>query len=112
MSSTTLITALAIGRRNRLAAAGAVMVAVFVTFAIFAPWIAPHDPRVIDLPSRLRPPSAAHWFGTDELGRDILSRVIYAGRISMVAGSSVAGGAVLLAVLIGLAARDCPRVAR
>jgi peptide/nickel transport system permease protein len=101
MSSTTLITALAIGRRNRLAAAGAVMVAVFVIFAFFAPWIAPHDPRVIDLPSRLRPPSAAHWFGTDELGRDILSRVIYGGRISMLVGSSVVGGSLLLGLIIG-----------
>ena len=101
MSSTTLTTALALGRRNRLAAIGAVMVAVFVIFALFAPWIAPHDPRVIDLPSRLQPPSAAHWFGTDELGRDILSRLIYGARISMLVGSSVVGGSLLLGLIIG-----------
>jgi len=62
---------------NLLSTAGAVMIAVFVVCALFAPWLAPQDPARIDLPSRLMRPSAAHWFGTDELGRDILSRVIY-----------------------------------
>ena len=80
-NSWTAVTALS--RRNRLAAAGMVLVTVFLIFAIFAPWIAPQDPRTIDLPSRLEKPSAAHWFGTDELGRDILSRVVYGARISM-----------------------------
>ena len=70
-------------------------------FAIFAPLIAPQDPRNIDLPSRLQPPSAAHWFGTDELGRDILSRVIYGARISMLVGSSVVAGSLLLGLIFG-----------
>ncbi|MGA9801576.1 MAG: ABC transporter permease, partial [Terriglobales bacterium] len=61
-------------RRNPLAATGALLVVIFVIFALFAPWIAPQDPAYIDLPTRLSPPSAAHWCGTDELGRDILSR--------------------------------------
>ena len=99
--SATLSTAATLGRRNRLAAAGMVLVTVFVLFALFAPWIAPQDPAKIDLPSRLQPASAAHWFGTDELGRDILSRVIYGARISMLVGSSVVAGSLLLGLIFG-----------
>ena len=84
-----------------LAASGMVLVMVFVAFALFAPWIAPHSPYTIDLPSRLQPPSAAHWFGTDEFGRDILSRVIYGARISMLVGSSVVAGSLLLGLVFG-----------
>lgn len=94
-------TATALGRRNRLAAAGMVLVAVFVLFAVFAPWIAPKDPASIDLPLRLQGPSTAHWFGTDELGRDILSRVIYGARISMLVGSSVVAGSLFLGLIFG-----------
>jgi peptide/nickel transport system permease protein len=94
-------TAAALGRRNWLAATGMALVVLFVIFAIFAPWIAPQDPALIDLPSRLQPPSAAHWFGTDELGRDILSRVIYGARISMLVGSSVVAGSLLLGLIFG-----------
>ena len=99
--TSTWNTAAALGRRNRLAGAGMVLVAIFVLFALFAPWIAPQDPAFIDLPSRLQPPSAAHWFGTDELGRDILSRVIYGARISMLVGSSVVAGSLLLGLIFG-----------
>jgi peptide/nickel transport system permease protein len=101
MASTTWTATVALGRHNRLAAAGLVLVAVFVMFALFAPWIAPQGPSAIDLPSRLQPPSAAHWFGTDELGRDILSRVIYGARISMLVGSSVVAGSLLLGLILG-----------
>jgi peptide/nickel transport system permease protein len=94
-------TASALGRRNRLAAAGMVLVAAFILFALFAPWIAPQDPATIDLPLRLNGPSTAHWFGTDELGRDILSRVIYGARISMLVGSSVVAGSLLLGLIFG-----------
>jgi len=89
------------GRRNPLAAIGAALVVIFVLFALFAPWIAPQDPAFIDLPSRLMGPSRAHWFGTDELGRDILSRVIYGARISMLVGVSVVTGSLLLGTIIG-----------
>lgn len=99
--ATTWNTAAALGRRNRLAATGMVLVVVFVVFALFAPWIAPKDPAAIDLPLRLQRPSAAHWFGTDELGRDILSRVIYGARISMLVGSSVVAGSLLLGLIFG-----------
>jgi peptide/nickel transport system permease protein len=90
-----------LGRRNKLAATGMVLVAIFVVFAVFAPWIAPQDPAKIDLPSRLQPPSSAHWFGTDELGRDILSRVIYGARISMLVGASVVAGSLLIGLIVG-----------
>ena len=76
-------------RHNPLAAIGVVLVLLFVIFALFAPWIAPQDPAAIELPTRLSSPSSAHWLGTDELGRDILSRVIYGARISMLVGSCV-----------------------
>ena len=88
-------------RRNPLAAAGITLVAVFVLFALLAPWIAPQDPARIDLPSRLAPPSRAHWFGADELGRDILSRVIYGARISMLVGGSVVAISLLVGLVVG-----------
>src|SRR3954470_17052951 len=98
---TTWNAATSLGKRNALAAAGMVLVAVFVVFALFAPWIAPQSPSNIDLPSRLQPPGAAHWFGTDELGRDIFSRAIYGARISMLVGSSVVAGSLLLGLIFG-----------
>ncbi len=88
-------------RHNPLAATGIVLVLVFVIFALFAPWIAPQDPAAIQLPARLDPPSHAHWFGTDELGRDILSRIIYGARISMLVGSCVVLASLGLGVIIG-----------
>lgn len=97
-------TAIAFGRsarHNPLAAAGVLMVVVFIVFALFAPWIAPQDPASIDLPSRLASPSHAHWFGTDELGRDILARIIYGARISMLVGSSVVIVSLALGLIIG-----------
>lgn len=101
MASATWSAATVLGRRNRLAATGMVLVTVFVAFALFAPWLAPHDPGQIDLKARLQRPSASHWFGTDELGRDILSRVIYGARISMLVGSSVVAGSLLLGLIFG-----------
>jgi peptide/nickel transport system permease protein len=97
----TWTTTIALGRRNRLAMVGMILVTVFVFFALFAQWIAPRDPAAIDLPSRLQAPSAAHWFGTDELGRDILSRVVYGARISMLVGGSVVAGSLLLGLIVG-----------
>jgi len=99
--ASTWSAAATLGRRNRLAITGMALVAMFVVFALFAPWIAPQDPARIDLPARLQPPSGAHWFGTDELGRDILSRVIYGARISMLVGSSVVAGSLLLGLILG-----------
>ena len=88
-------------RHNPLAAAGVVLVILFVILAVFAPWIASQDPASIHLPARLDPPSSAHWFGTDELGRDILSRTIYGARISMLVGSCVVLTSLGVGLIIG-----------
>lgn len=87
--------------RNGLATMGVLLVAVFVMFALFAPWLAPQDPAAIDLPHRLSGPSLLHWCGTDELGRDISARLIYGARISMLVGSSVVLGSLFLGLVIG-----------
>src|SRR5947208_8657697 len=87
--------------RNRLAACGMALVCLFVIFALFAPWIAPGDPAQLDLATRLERPNHAHWFGTDELGRDILSRVIYGARISMLVGTCVVAASLLLGLVFG-----------
>ena len=91
-----------VARHNPLAAIGVVLVTIFIFAAIFAPWIAPQDPAYIDLPNRLQSPSAHHWCGTDELGRDILSRLIWGARISLFVGSSVVAFSLLLGLIIGL----------
>jgi len=69
--------------RNPLAALGMAILLVLVLCAAFAPWIAPYSPIGQDLPNRLLPPSAAHWMGTDELGRDIFSRVVHGARLTL-----------------------------
>ena len=86
---------------NLLATIGVVLVLIFVIFALFAPWIAPQDPAHIDLPTRLSRPSSAHWCGTDELGRDILSRLIYGSRISMLVGSCVVAASLAVGLIVG-----------
>jgi peptide/nickel transport system permease protein len=86
---------------NLLATTGALLIAGLVVCALFGPWIAPQEPAHIDLASRLMRPSAAHWFGTDELGRDILSRVIYGARISMLVGSCVVAASLTLGLIFG-----------
>jgi len=88
-------------RRNPLATAGVALVVVFVVCALFAPWLTPQDPAYIDLPSRLSPPSVQHWCGTDELGRDILSRLVYGSRISMLVGSCVVATSLALGLIVG-----------
>jgi peptide/nickel transport system permease protein len=90
-----------LARHNPLAAIGAVLAIIFLVCAIFAPWLAPQDPAFIDLPNRLQPPSAHHLAGTDELGRDILSRLIWGARISMFVGSSIVACSLLLGLIIG-----------
>ena len=99
--STASISLQRAARHNVLASTGVVLVTVFVICAIFAPWIAPQDPAHIDLPTRLAGPSSAHWCGTDELGRDILSRLIYGSRISMLVGSCVVAASLTLGLIVG-----------
>ncbi len=81
--ATTAISLPRLARRNPLAAIGTLFVSFFVICAVFAPWIAPADPAHINLAARLAPPSLLQICGSDELGRDILSRLIYGSRISM-----------------------------
>jgi peptide/nickel transport system permease protein len=88
-------------RFNPLATVGLCFITIFVLFALLAPLLAPYDPAFIDLPHRLAPPSSHHWFGTDELGRDILSRIIFGARISMLVGASVVAGSLILGLIIG-----------
>lgn len=99
--STLAISLPRVARHNPLAAVGAVLVFIFVFAALFAPWISPQDAAHIDLPNRLQTPSRQHWCGTDELGRDILSRLIWGARISLIVGSSVVACSLLLGLIVG-----------
>ena len=99
--SATAISLQRAARRNVLASIGVALVTVFVVCAVLAPWIAPQDPAHIDLPARLAGPSFGHWCGTDELGRDILSRLIYGSRISMLVGSCVVAASLALGLIVG-----------
>ncbi|WP_240611118.1 ABC transporter permease [Oceaniglobus ichthyenteri] len=77
----------------------------FVVFvAVFAPWLAPYDPIDQNILNRLKPPSADHWFGTDQFGRDILSRIMYGARISLVIGLLAITGALIIGSAIGVIA--------
>ncbi|MFN3575691.1 MAG: ABC transporter permease [Tabrizicola sp.] len=92
-------------RRNRLAMAGLVIVGVLLMVAALAPWIAPHDPLAQDLSRRLLPPGTpGNWLGTDEFGRDILSRIIHGARITLYIIALVAVTAPVLGLLIGTVA--------
>ncbi len=74
---------------------------LLVFLALFAPWLAPYDPAAQNLPQRLLPSSTGHWMGTDELGRDIFSRVLYGARVSMLVGASVVLGCGLTGLVLG-----------
>jgi peptide/nickel transport system permease protein len=87
-------------QQQPLAAVGILLLAGFVACAVFAPWLAPQDPAQLDLGGRLLAPGHGHWFGTDELGRDILSRTLFGARISL----EVAVSVVSLSLSIGLIA--------
>jgi ABC-type dipeptide/oligopeptide/nickel transport system permease subunit len=85
-------------RRNRLAAIALAVIGLQLVIALFAPWIAPYDPYASDYAATWQKPNAAHWLGTDDLGRDVLARLIYGSRISI----SVGILSQLVIVLIGL----------
>ena len=80
---------------------GYVLVALLLSVAIFGPWLAPHDPTLVDLNQRLLPASATHWLGTDPLGRDVLSRLIVGTQLSMGSVVLVLGLVLILGVVIG-----------
>lgn len=80
---------------------GFVLCVILIILALGAPWLAPYNPAAQNLVARLVPPSAAHWMGTDELGRDVLSRVIYGARVSMSVSVSVVFGAGIIGLILG-----------
>ena len=87
--------------RNRMAVTGSVVVAGLFIVAVFAPWLAPYEPTDLNLKMILTPPSANHLFGTDQLGRDVLSRMIWGSRISLLVGFVSTGIAVLIGIVLG-----------
>ncbi|MGA9754956.1 MAG: oligopeptide ABC transporter permease [Desulfobaccales bacterium] len=88
-------------KRNRMAMTGLALVLGLFVLSIFAPWLAPYDPNSIDLKQVLMPPSHAHLLGTDTLGRDVLSRIIFGSRVSLKVGFVAVGLATLIGLLVG-----------
>ncbi|HEV2128802.1 MAG TPA: ABC transporter permease [Thermomicrobiales bacterium] len=95
---------------NPAAVVSAIVLLVIVLGAIFAPMIAPFDPNYVNPADRLSEPSGTYWFGTDDLGRDIYSRVVYGARISLLVGIAVMIGATAIGAALGLVAGYYPRV--
>jgi peptide/nickel transport system permease protein len=90
--------------RRRVVLAGAAILVLVALVALLAPWIAPYDPMALKVLDRLQSPRAAHWFGTDELGRDVFSRVIFGARYSLLIGALVVAVSMVCGALLGLAA--------
>lgn len=91
-------------RQNKLAAFSAVLIALVLLLAVFAPLVAPYGEAEQDVLARLQPPSAAHWFGTDELGRDVLSRILYGSRLSLAIGILPSIISLVIGIVLGLLA--------
>jgi peptide/nickel transport system permease protein len=90
--------------KNKLALTGCGIVILLFAVSLLAPVIAPYDPGSIDLKNILAPPSGQHWFGTDQLGRDVLSRMIWGARISLKVGFVATGLAILIGMILGAVA--------
>jgi len=89
--------------------AGLVLVTVFLLMALLAPWIAPYDPVALDVKAKFQMPSAAHWAGTDHLGRDLLSRIIWGARLALGIAITSVGIAGAIGLVLGLIAGYGPR---
>ena len=89
-------------RRHPTALIGGVILVVMVAIAFLAPWMGTIDPQTVSPAKRLKPPSADFWFGTDMLGRDVYSRVVYGARVSLIVGLAVAALSTMLGLAIGL----------
>ncbi len=87
--------------KNKMALAGSIIVVAFFAVSLLAPWIAPYDPGAIDLKLVLMPPSAAYLLGTDQLGRDVLSRMIWGAKISLKVGFAATGLAIFIGTILG-----------
>lgn len=101
--------ALRLFARNTTGVIGAVLVLTFFLSAIFAPWIAPHDPYALDIPSRMSGPTSTYWLGTDQLGRDTFSRVLYGGRIALKLAAIGVSISLVVGLLLGMIAGFGPR---
>jgi len=99
-------TAILVGKlfRRKLVLAGAATLMVVTLLALFAPWITPYGPMAMKISDRMQSPRLAHWFGTDELGRDVFSRVVFGARYSLMIGAAVVLISVTGGVLLGLTA--------
>lgn len=95
-------------RRSRSAILGLAVVGVLAVTGLLAPVLAPHDPITQDLEARLLPPSRQHWLGTDDLGRDLLSRIIHGGRVSLTVGIVSVALALIVGTWLGLIAGFYP----
>ncbi|MFG1958416.1 ABC transporter permease [Nonomuraea sp. NPDC049028] len=89
---------------DRFAAAGAVLIVLILTATILAPWLAPYPVDRLDLVNTLLPPSGAHWFGTDKVGRDVLTQVLYGGRTSLTIAVAVLAMSAVVGVTLGVVA--------
>ncbi len=90
--------------KNKIAVAGSAVVILLFIVSLLAPWISPYDPGEINLGMVLSPPSGSHLFGTDQLGRDVLSRMIWGSRISLKVGFVATGIAILIGTILGATA--------
>ena len=117
MAATDITTAAAIVPRSRsakglmrraarrpLPVLGSALLIVLILSALFAPWLTPYDPFEMNVVDRLLPPNETYWFGTDAYGRDIFTRTLYGGRVSLVIGAAVAVAATVVGLLIGVVA--------
>lgn len=101
MSSATLQHTAFILRGNPITGLAAVGAAILIFLGIFGPWIVPYDPIVSDVQHALMPPSAAHWAGTDQLGRDVFSRIIVGAQLDLAIAISAVGISFALGAVIG-----------
>lgn len=88
---------------------GLVLVTVFFASAILAPWLAPYDPNALDIPARLSGPTAEHWLGTDQLGRDTFSRILYGGRVALTIAAIGVSVSLVVGLVLGMIAGYGPR---
>ncbi len=87
--------------KNKLSVMGAITVTILIMVSLFAPLISPYDPTEIDVYNVLSPPSKEHLLGTDELGRDVLSRIIWGSRVSLKVGFVAVGIAMMIGIIVG-----------
>ena len=95
--------------RSGLGVLGFVLVAMFFVSALCAPWLATHDPNQLDIPARLSGPSADHWLGADQLGRDTYSRILYGGRVALKVAAIGVSTSLVVGLILGMIAGYGPR---